>query len=73
MTSSLRIDLLKRRKNKLDRYHDRISSLLSKLSITRLVFFTAFISWISAVYYLRLQGIYYLPSFAFLVLFFFFV
>ncbi|TGK27908.1 DNA mismatch repair protein [Leptospira gomenensis] len=73
MTSSLRIDLLNRRKNKLDRYHDRISSLLSKLSVTRLLFFTAFLSWISAVYYLRSQAIYYLPSLLLLLLFFLFV
>ncbi|TGK16319.1 MutS family DNA mismatch repair protein [Leptospira kmetyi] len=73
MTSSLRIDRLRNRAEKLKRFHDRISVLLSRLSLFRLIFFSAFVLWISVFYYLRSQALSYLPSLILLSVFFFFV
>lgn len=73
MTSFTRIDLLKRRAEKLNQLYDKISVLLSKLSLSRLVFFSIFLLWISVFYYLRSSIFYHLPSLVFLFLFFFFV
>ncbi|EMO55264.1 MutS family DNA mismatch repair protein [Leptospira noguchii] len=73
MISSTRIDRLKRRAEKLNKLYNKISILLSKLSLFRLVFFSIFLLWISVFYYLRSSIFYYLPSLVFLFLFFFFV
>lgn len=73
MTSSSKIALLERRSGKLKRLHDKVSNLLSKLSLFRLLFFTAFVLWISVFYYLRSESIFYLPSLFLLSVFFFFV
>ncbi|AOP35706.1 DNA mismatch repair protein [Leptospira tipperaryensis] len=73
MTSSSKIVLLERRSGKLKRLHDRVSSLLSKLSLFRLLFFSAFVLWVSVLYYLRTESIFYLPSLLILFIFFFFV
>ncbi|PJZ54389.1 MutS family DNA mismatch repair protein [Leptospira adleri] len=73
MTSSSKIALLERRSGKLKRLHDKVSNLLSKLSLFRLLFFSAFVLWISVFYYLRSESIFYLPSLFLLSVFFFFV
>ncbi|EMO69255.1 MutS domain V protein [Leptospira kirschneri str. 200803703] len=73
MTSSTRIDRLKRRAEKLNKLYDKISVLLSRLSLFRLVFFSIFLLWISIFYYLRSSVFYHFPSLIFLFLFFFFV
>lgn len=73
MTSFTRIDRLKRRAEKLNKLHDKISVLLSRLSLFRLIFFSVFLLWISIFYYLHSSIFYHLPSLVFLFLFFFFV
>ncbi|EMJ98163.1 MutS family DNA mismatch repair protein [Leptospira alstonii] len=73
MTPSNRIDRLKRRVEKLKRFYDRVSVLLSRLSLFRLIFFSAFVLWISVFYYLRSSIVYYLPSLVLLFVFFFFI
>ncbi|TGK11222.1 MutS-related protein [Leptospira stimsonii] len=73
MTSFSKIALLERRSGKLKRLHERVSNLLSKLSLFRLLFFTAFVFWISIFYYLRSDYRFYLPSLLILFIFFFFV
>ncbi|MBW0433033.1 DNA mismatch repair protein [Leptospira yasudae] len=73
MTPSLQIDRLQRRAEIVNRHHDRVSSLLSRLSLFRLSFFSAFTFWISVFYYLRSSYVYYLPSLILLLIFFVFV
>ncbi|MBM9498816.1 DNA mismatch repair protein [Leptospira sp. 201903071] len=73
MTSSSKIALLERRSGKLKRLHDRVSKLLAKLSLFRLIFFSTFVLWISVFYYLRSESVFYLPSLLLLFVFFFFV
>ncbi|EMG19933.1 hypothetical protein LEP1GSC150_5202, partial [Leptospira interrogans serovar Copenhageni str. LT2050] len=66
MTSFTRIDRLKRRAEKLNKLHDKISVLLSRLSLFRLIFFSVFLLWISIFYYLHSSIFYHLPSLVFL-------
>ncbi|XDD50160.1 MutS family DNA mismatch repair protein [Leptospira sp. WS92.C1] len=73
MTSSSQITLLSARGRKLHRLHNRISILLSRLSLSRLGFFSAFVLWISVFYYLRSEVFYYLPSLVILFVFLWFV
>ncbi|MCG6195028.1 MutS family DNA mismatch repair protein [Leptospira sp. FAT2] len=73
MIPSLQIDRLQRRAEIVDRHQDRVSSLLSRLSLFRLSFFSAFAVWISVFYYLRSSYVYYLPSLILLLIFFVFV
>ncbi|WP_061224727.1 MutS family DNA mismatch repair protein [Leptospira weilii] len=67
------IDRLERRAGKLKRFYDRVSILLFKLSLFRLISFSTFVLWISVFYYFHSSVLYYFPSLVFLLIFFFLI
>ncbi|EMF71949.1 hypothetical protein LEP1GSC148_2860 [Leptospira interrogans serovar Canicola str. LT1962] len=71
MTSFTRIDRLKRRAEKLNKLHDKISVLLSRLSLFRLIFFPSFYFGFlfSTIYILQFFIIFLLWFFFFFFLF----
>ncbi|AXR60073.1 MutS family DNA mismatch repair protein [Leptospira mayottensis] len=73
MKPSTLIDRLEHRAEKLKRFYDRVSIFLFKLSLFRLISFSAFVLWISVFYYFHSSVFYYLPSLVFLLIFFFFI
>lgn len=73
MKPPILIDRLSRRAGKLKRFYDRVSILLFKLSLFRLISFCAFVLWISVFYYFHSSVFYYFPSLVFLLIFFFFI
>ncbi|MDL5245687.1 MutS family DNA mismatch repair protein [Leptospira weilii] len=73
MKPSILIDRLERRAGKLKRFYDRISILLFKLSLFRLISFSAFVLWTSVFYYFHSSVYYYFPSLVFFLIFFFLI
>ncbi|EMM86078.1 MutS domain V protein [Leptospira santarosai str. 2000027870] len=73
MKSSVPIDRFERRAGKLKKFYDRVSVLLFRLSLFRLIAFSIFVLWISVFYYFRSSFFYYLPSLLFLFVFLFFI
>ncbi|EMF80671.1 hypothetical protein LEP1GSC188_3677 [Leptospira weilii serovar Topaz str. LT2116] len=69
MKPSILIDRLERRAGKLKRFYDRVSILLFKLSLFRLISFSAFVLWTSVFYYFHSSVYYYFPSLVFLLIF----
>ncbi|WP_078128518.1 MutS family DNA mismatch repair protein [Leptospira alexanderi] len=73
MKPSTLIDRLERRAGKLKRFYDRVSILLFKLSLFRLISFSVFVLWISVFYYFHSSVFYYFPSLVFLLIFLFLI
>ncbi|EMO58225.1 hypothetical protein LEP1GSC161_1568 [Leptospira santarosai str. CBC1416] len=71
MKPSVPIDRFERRAGKLKKFYDRVSALLFRLSLFRLIAFSIFVLWISVFYYFRSSFFYYLPSLLFLFVFYF--